>query len=85
MVIDEKGLNDAVGVELVTLTTDNNGNDVIYSVEPFAMVKKEGNLFTFNIDYSVNNAGSFKVCYRIFPKHEELPHRQDFAFVKWLA
>ena len=85
MVIDEKGLNDAVGVELVTLTTDNNGNDTIYSVEPFTMVKQEGNLFTFNIDYSLNNAGAFKVCYRIYPKHEELPHRQDFAFVKWMA
>ena len=85
MVIDEKGLNDAVGVELVTLTTDSNGNDTIYSVEPFAMVKQEGNLFTFNISYSLNNAGAFKVCYRIYPKHEELPHRQDFAFVKWMA
>ncbi len=85
MVIDEKGLIDAVGVELVTLTTDNNGNDVIYSVEPFTMVKQEGNLFTFNINYSLNNAGAFKVCYRIYPKHEELPHRQDFAFVKWMA
>ena len=85
MVIDEKGLNDAVGVELVTLTTDNNGNDVIYSVEPMEMVKQEGNLFTFNINYSLNNAGAFKVCYRIYPKHEELPHRQDFAFVKWMA
>ena len=85
MVIDEKGLNDAVGVELVTLTTDNSGNDVIYSVEPMEMVKQEGNLFTFNINYSLNNAGAFKVCYRIYPKHEELPHRQDFAFVKWMA
>ncbi len=49
------------------------------------MGKSVGNLCTFSIDYSVNNAGSFKVCYRIYPEHEELPHRQDFAFVKWLA
>lgn len=85
LTIDEKGLDDAIGVELVTLTSDNSGNDTIYSVEPFSMIKKDGNLFTFNIKYSLNNAGAFKVCYRIYPKNEELPHRQDFAFVKWLS
>ena len=29
------------------------------------------------------NAGSFKVAYRMFPKNPELPHRQDFCYVRW--
>ena len=26
---------------------------------------------------------SFKIAYRIFPKNDQLPHRQDFCYVKW--
>ena len=83
--VDEKGLDDAVGIELVTLATDKDGRDYVFSVQPLDVVKREGNIFTFHTEYVMNNAGSFRICYRMFPKHEELPHRQDFAFVKWLA
>ncbi len=83
MVIDEQGLDDAVGVELVTIHTDKDGKEHVYSVEPLKMVKREGNLFTFNVTHTINNAGSFKVAYRIYPKNADLPHRQDFCYVKW--
>ena len=46
-VIDEKGLNDAVGLELVTTYTTADGKQHVYSVEPFSVVKKEGDLYTF--------------------------------------
>lgn len=83
--VDEKGLDDAVGIELVTLATDKDGRDYVFSVQPLDVVKREGNIFTFHTEYVMNNAGSFRICYRMYPKHEELPHRQDFAYVKWLA
>ena len=83
VVVDEKGLNDAIGIELVTLHTDKDGKERIYSVEPLNMVKQEGNLYTFECVHTINNAGSFKVAYRMYPKNEELPHRQDFCYVKW--
>ena len=83
VVVDEKGLNDAIGIELVTLHTDKDGKDHIYSVEPLNMVKKDGDLYTFECIHTINNAGSFKVAYRMYPKNEELPHRQDFCYVKW--
>ncbi|WP_438850578.1 glycosyltransferase family 1 protein, partial [Bacteroides acidifaciens] len=75
-VIDEKGLNDAVGLELVTTYTTADGKQHIYSVEPFDVIKKEGDLYTFQVKHSLSNAGSFKVAYRMFPKNSELPHRQ---------
>ena len=84
IVIDEAGLEDAVGLELVTLSTDKDGVDHIYSVEPFSVTGHEGNNYTFELDHTINNAGSFKVGYRLFPKNENLPHRQDFCYVKWL-
>ena len=82
-VIDEKGLNDAVGLELVTTYTTADGKQHVYSVEPFSVVKKEGDLYTFQVKHSLSNAGSFKESYRMFPKNPELPHRQDFCYVRW--
>ena len=84
-VIDEKGLNDAVGLELVTTYTTVDGKQHIYSVEPFDVIKKEGDLYTFQVKHSLSNAGSFKVAYRMFPKNSELPHRQDFCYVRWFV
>ncbi len=82
-VIDEKGLNDAIGLELVTIYTNPDGKQHVYSIEPFEVVKKEGTLYTFQLKHSLSNAGSFKVAYRMFPKNPELPHRQDFCYVRW--
>lgn len=83
IVLDEAGLDDAVGVELVTLTTDKDGQDHVYHVDPFRMVEHIGNKYTFAASHSLDNAGLFKVCYRMYPKNENLPHRQDFCYVKW--
>ena len=85
VVVDEKGLNDAVGLELVTTYTTPEGKQHVYSVEPFSVIKKEGDLYTFQAKHSLSNAGSFKVAYRMFPKNQDLPHRQDFCYVRWFV
>ena len=85
VVVDEAGLDDAVGVELVTLVTDKDGEDHVYQVAPFELINRDGNKYTFAASHSLDNAGSFKVCYRIYPKNDKLPHRQDFCYVKWFA
>lgn len=82
-VIDEKGLNDAIGLELVTTYTGQDGKQHVYSVEPFDVIKREGNLYTFQVKHKLENAGSFKVAYRMYPKNTDLPHRQDFCYVRW--
>jgi starch phosphorylase len=83
VVLDEKGLDDAVGVELVTVTTDAEGADHIYKVEPLNLVRRENNIFTFEAIHEMNNAGTFKTAYRLYPKHPDLAHRQDFCYVRW--
>ena len=85
-VIDEQGLDDAVGLEFVTLYTDEKGEDRISSVHPFKLVNKEGNLYTFECTTKPDAAGTFKTAVRMFPKndHLKLPHRQDFCYVKWI-
>ena len=83
--IDEQGLNDAIGLELVTLKPDSDPSDRrIYSVKEFKMTGHEGNNYNFELTLEPEHAGSFKSCVRMFPKNKNLPHRQDFCYVKWL-
>ncbi|WP_068855014.1 alpha-glucan family phosphorylase [Leyella lascolaii] len=83
-VIDEQGLNDAVGLEFVSVKTDLNGEERIFNVREFKMVGHEGNLYTFELEFEPDVSGSFKGCVRMFPKNEMLAHRQAFCYVKWL-
>ena len=82
-VIDEQGLDDAVGFELVTICKDDDGHEHIAQVEPLEVTGRDGNLYTFEGTHSIPSAGSFKVAYRMYPKHVDLPHRQDFCYVRW--
>lgn len=84
-VIDEQGLDDAIGLELVTLNSlpDSDGRE-LHQVFPFKMVKHEGNQYTFVTELEPDVAGTFKLCVRMYPKNAYLPHRQDFCYVKWL-
>lgn len=83
-VIDEQGLNDAVGLELVSIKTDKNGEEHIFSKREFKMVGREGNNYTFEATFELDVAGAFKSCVRMYPKNENLVHREDFCYVKWL-
>ena len=83
--IDEQGLTDAVGLELVILKPDTDTSDRrIYNVDEFKMVGHEGNNYKFELEVEPEHAGTFKTCVRMFPKNANLPHRQDFCYVKWL-
>ena len=83
-VIDEQGLDDAVGLEFVILKPDAKGEDRIASVHPFELVGREGNLYTFECDIEPDEAGTYKTAVRMYPKSDKLPHRQDFCYVRWL-
>ena len=83
-VIDEQGLNDAIGLELVSIKTDKNGEEHIFSKREFEVVGHEGNNYTFEATFEPDVAGSFKSCVRMYPKNENLVYREDFCYVKWL-
>ncbi len=82
-VVDEQGLDDAIGLEFVALTQNEKGEDCIKEIHPFKVVKKEGNLYTFECITDQSDAGLYKCAIRMYPKNDLLPHRQDFAYVKW--
>ena len=83
--IDEQGLNDAIGLELVTLkpvTSDEERQ--IYKIYPFNLIGKDGNNYTYEAVIEPEESGTFQSCVRMYPKNPDLPHRQDFCYVKWL-
>ncbi len=82
VVVDEKGLDDAIGIESVIIRRED-GQDHIYEVIPLLPVSKNGNLYTFKATSGIFNAGSFKQAFRMYPKNALLPHRQDFCYVRW--
>jgi starch phosphorylase len=85
VVIDTKGLNDkGIGVELVVVKKDKNNKDLLHDVEELNLVRTEGSKMYFSMEYQMNLAGSFKYAFRMFPKNEDLPHRQDFCYVRWI-
>jgi starch phosphorylase len=83
-VIDEAGLDDAIGLEFVILKTDENGEDRINKVHQFELVNKSGNEYTFECHIVPDKAGTYKTGVRMYPKNDKLPHRQDFCYVRWL-
>ncbi len=84
-VVDEQGLEDAVGIEIVILdTTPDATGRTVRRVVPLKMTKHEGNLYTFTGKNGPLHAGSFKMGVRMYPKNANLPHRMDFCYVKWI-
>ena len=85
-VIDIKDINDknAIGVELVAIRTSSHNNNKLYETKPLKLVKAEGSRLYFELPYQLNYAGSMKFAMRMYPQNELLPHRMDFAYVRWM-
>jgi len=84
IVIDTNMPNEkSIGIEMVTVSTDKNNIDHFFEAQEMNLVKVEGTKMFFNLKFILQQAGVFKTSYRLFPKNELLPHRQDFANVRW--
>ena len=73
-----------IGVELVLANQIEYGHaaNVLDTIQ-LNRVKVEGSVVTYALDYTPGHAGTFDYALRIFPKNDRLPHRMDFALVKW--
>ena len=73
-----------IGVEMVIaqqIVGGQNAN-VMHTIG-LKHTKTEGSRVTYALDYTPDEAGTFDVALRIFPVNPHLPHRMDFALVKW--
>ena len=85
IVVDEQGLDDAVGLEAVVLnTTPDEQGKTVRRIVQLKMTHRDGNLFTFEGVNQPMHAGTFKIGVRMYPKNVNLPHRMDFCYVRWI-
>ena len=80
--IDTRGLGDSIGVELV-IYEDKNGESHYLRREDLKIVNKEGDVYTYELKGHMREAGIYRFSFRMYPKNAALPHRQDFAYVRW--
>ena len=80
--VDAKNIADSIGLDFVIAVAADGHNKEYHATEMKA-VKVEGNVVTFEINYTIKHSGIFKYGFRLFPKNDLLPHRMDFAYTKW--
>jgi len=83
IVVDTNGLGRNLGVECVAYKNEN-GEEKLWDVIELKVVKEDGGILTYELHHKYVDPGVFRYAYRIFPKNEALPHRQDFAWVRWI-
>ena len=81
--LDTNGLGKDIAVELVVYRVQD-GQDRFEGTHNFKVVSQHGNIVDYKLDYKMRDAGVFRYGYRIYPYNPALPHRQDFAFTKWI-
>ncbi len=81
--IDTKGLGDAIGVELVYYR-ELDGESTFAGTEDLKVKEKDGSIYTYALKMKIKEAGMFRYALRMYPKNADLPHRMDFAYVRWI-
>ena len=72
-----------IGLELVVTSKKENQLKVNQLIQA-ELVSFSGRVASYKISAATEDAGLFMIALRLYPKHELLPHRQDFPLVKWL-
>ena len=85
LVIDRKDLQGMLGAEVV-VTKENSENhqlELLYTKQ-FELKKEEGSKLFFELKTTPSEAGIHKMGFRVYPVNKELPHRMDFAYIRWI-
>ncbi len=83
--LDLKGLScSEIGVELVIAENHVDEPRAIVEIVNFTPEECKGTTCCYKHFLHPNHPGSFNYGFRIYPKNEHLPHRQDFRYVRWI-
>ncbi|MDR2496659.1 MAG: alpha-glucan family phosphorylase [Tannerellaceae bacterium] len=86
IVINRNELRGMIGAEMV-VAWDNadNGRTELVAVHPFTLISEDGPRLHFELKVAAPEAGLRKIGYRVYPLNPDLPHRMDFAYVRWIT
>ncbi len=83
--VDLKGLSsDEIGVELMITENGTDKPAKIVEILEFIPENCEGTVCVYTNKIKPNHPGAFNYSFRLFAKNENLPHRQDFKYVRWI-
>jgi|LFRM01.2.fsa_nt_gb phosphorylase/glycogen(starch) synthase len=73
-----------IGVEMVITTRGRDGATIIDEIVPYRLEHVSNGQAAYVCKLMPQAAGSYYIASRIYANNPNMPHRQDFALVKWL-
>ena len=73
-----------VGVEFIITHMGKYGEHEFVASEEFKLVSCKTGKCLYRANLVPEKAGSFFYGIRIYPKHKDLPHKQDFYLLRWI-
>lgn len=83
VVLNTVGLGRSLGVDLV-VEAQQEDQYKFQKCITMDVVKEDGVFVTYHVKSKLKNPGTFRYSFRVFPYNENMAHRQDFAYVKWI-
>lgn len=74
----------SLDVELVIAEENKAGQLSLVDRKSLNLIAHDSLNETYQLELRNTTPGSYKHAIRILPHHSELPHRQDFAYVRWI-
>jgi glycogen phosphorylase len=85
VVVDLKGLtSQEVGLELVITSNGNNQPLKLIEKMEFEVESSVDSITTYVLKVHIQKAGTYSYGLRLFPISDNMEHRQDFRYVKWI-
>lgn len=84
-VINRHDLKGMLGIDMV-VTRDNieTHTQELVTTHKFELKKEEGSKLYFELKATPDLSGELKLGFRVYPENKDLPHRMDFAYVRWI-
>ena len=82
MRLDTATLGRDVKLELIVYKVED-GQTNYYRKAELDVIAQDGDILTYNCKVPFHENGLFRYAFRAYPWNENLPHRQDFAYLKW--
>lgn len=84
--VDLNGMSSKdVGLELVITEVGDDGSLEMFDAWEFEPQGCKGNICRYKYTVKPDHPGAFNYSFRLFAKNENLPHRQDFKYIKWIS
>lgn len=84
LLLDKHQVDCDLDVEVVVVEEEEDKSLKLQSVIPLQLVSQEGSRVMYELERIIDVPGHQKISIRVTPRYHALPHKMDFAYVKWI-